>query len=286
MSDQEENRGIDEDEGEQGSMAPDLKEISEIESILICDHITVSDGGMPLYPNANYRRYLAMCDSMVIQSTYRSSDADSARSVLRSSLLGRWSYLMRFRLARMTQSTFGDDAPSSFSQQISGALTSPVKVRPCGGVWVAESSAGQEARRFGLTEWDAAISLRSWLMSQLRDHMIGSAFGVMDAASVGAPNRDQASADPSPSILREAEEIVSVGRQEQHGTPEDCFGLIAEFWSLWLDRRVSSQDVAMMMVLLKAARARHRCRDGEDIQRDTLVDLAGYAACCDRMRRK
>ena len=55
---------------------------------------------------------------------------------------------------------------------------------------------------------------------------------------------------------------------------EDTFGAIAQFWSDYLGFALTDFDVCMMMVLLKVARV--KC--GRSIA-DSLVDIAGYAAC-------
>tara|TARA_R110000764_G_scaffold105696_1_gene191409 strand:+ start:2130 stop:2390 length:261 start_codon:yes stop_codon:yes gene_type:complete len=75
-------------------------------------------------------------------------------------------------------------------------------------------------------------------------------------------------------ILEEAAEIISGARQEQYGSPEDSFQKIADFWSTYLDHPISAQDVSLMMVMLKVARV----PDGTKASRDTMVDIAGYAA--------
>lgn len=75
-------------------------------------------------------------------------------------------------------------------------------------------------------------------------------------------------------ILEEASDIISGARQEEYGKPEDSFQKIADYWSIYLGHQVSAQDVALMMVMLKVARV----PDGKKASRDTMVDIAGYAA--------
>ena len=78
-------------------------------------------------------------------------------------------------------------------------------------------------------------------------------------------------------ILDAAREAV-VGRQETYGGPEDSFRRIAALWNAYLapgDHQLTAFDVAMMMALLKIARARTA-----PWHTDNLVDIAGYAACC------
>lgn len=84
-------------------------------------------------------------------------------------------------------------------------------------------------------------------------------------------------------FLEEAEKCVCTDREGQYGSPEDNFGIIAEFWDSYLksvlnlheyDSLVDSVDVAVMMALLKIA----RISTGK-LKADNWVDLIGYAAC-------
>lgn len=83
-------------------------------------------------------------------------------------------------------------------------------------------------------------------------------------------------------ILRDAIRTVCEDRNTQYGEPEDSFQVIAAFWETYVregcvshgaDVCIRSEDVAMMMVLLKVARAIYRTKA------DTYIDIAGYAAC-------
>ena len=82
-------------------------------------------------------------------------------------------------------------------------------------------------------------------------------------------------------ILDEARKCVCGQREQDYGTPESNFGLIADLWNTYLfpslnENRyvISAMDVAMMMALMKIARIRNGGGTG-----DSFVDLAGYAAC-------
>ena len=75
-------------------------------------------------------------------------------------------------------------------------------------------------------------------------------------------------------ILATATEYVTRDRNAQYGEPEDLFRVIANLWSDYLQTEVSAVDVALMMALLKIARA--RANPGNV---DNWIDLAGYAAC-------
>ena len=84
------------------------------------------------------------------------------------------------------------------------------------------------------------------------------------------------------SLLDEAKQTITGERQDQYGAPEDSFGLIARYWTIYLGSPVSPRDVAHLMALLKLARAQ-----GQGFKRDNYVDLAGYAAiAADRLAPK
>ena len=73
--------------------------------------------------------------------------------------------------------------------------------------------------------------------------------------------------------LKAAAECVCGSREEDYGSPEDNFSVIAGLWTAYTGTDVTPKDVAMMMALLKIARAKAGSKP------DTYVDLAGYAAC-------
>lgn len=83
-------------------------------------------------------------------------------------------------------------------------------------------------------------------------------------------------------ILEAAEKCICGQREEDYGTPENSFGLIAELWTPIIrscmppdsDICVLPEHVALMMALLKVARLIANPGHG-----DGWVDLAGYAAC-------
>lgn len=86
-------------------------------------------------------------------------------------------------------------------------------------------------------------------------------------------------------LLDEARAITSADRNKAYGNPEDNFRNIANLWNAYLtaqgkaDNLVNSQDVAHMMILMKVA----RLATNHD-HRDSLVDIAGYAACAESCR--
>lgn len=83
-------------------------------------------------------------------------------------------------------------------------------------------------------------------------------------------------------ILAAAERCVCGDREQDHGSPENNFRLIAEFWHTYLSAKcvaagvhvqLDPEDVAAMMALLKIARA---SVNPEHV--DSWIDGAGYMA--------
>ena len=74
-------------------------------------------------------------------------------------------------------------------------------------------------------------------------------------------------------ILDTAKEVITKDRQATHGSAEDNFGLIAAYWSAHLGRNIKAHDVAVMMTLLKLARAKANPKHV-----DNAIDAAGYSA--------
>lgn len=75
-------------------------------------------------------------------------------------------------------------------------------------------------------------------------------------------------------ILDEAKKCVCGQREQDYGSPEDNFKIIAELWTAYKKVDFSPVDVSMMMALLKIARIATGTAT-----KDSFVDLAGYAAC-------
>jgi len=80
-------------------------------------------------------------------------------------------------------------------------------------------------------------------------------------------------------VLDTVKSAVCRDRQNSYGDAEDNFQNIADYWNLWLKQRgftvsLNPLDVAMMSLLLKAARASANLQYS-----DNWVDAAGYAVC-------
>ena len=74
-------------------------------------------------------------------------------------------------------------------------------------------------------------------------------------------------------ILEKARQCVCGDRDMQYGSPEGSFKRIADYWSLYINKPISPQDVAIMMILFKVAREENKDKA------DNWIDIAGYAAC-------
>ena len=75
-------------------------------------------------------------------------------------------------------------------------------------------------------------------------------------------------------ILGTAKSHITKDRAATHGDAESNFALIGALWSADLGVTIGAADVARMMVLFKAARAK-----ANPAHADNWIDLAGYAAC-------
>ncbi len=78
-------------------------------------------------------------------------------------------------------------------------------------------------------------------------------------------------------VLDEAARIVDGPRRISYGTPRENHECTAAMWSAYLGRTITAQDVCMLNILQKASRGAHQVRSGRYLERDTLVDIAGYA---------
>lgn len=68
-------------------------------------------------------------------------------------------------------------------------------------------------------------------------------------------------------------------RAAHYGDPRPNHDRIAALWSAWLDQTITAHDVAMMMVLLKAARTKV-----DPYHDDNYTDLHGYTEIAQQVR--
>ena len=78
-------------------------------------------------------------------------------------------------------------------------------------------------------------------------------------------------------IVEKMCECIFKDRQNTYGKPEDNFQTIADFWNTYLQIKddyfkLTKQDVANMMILLKVARM-----SSSPEHLDNYIDAAGYA---------
>ena len=66
---------------------------------------------------------------------------------------------------------------------------------------------------------------------------------------------------------------MSGKRQHEYGNKKENHENIARLWSAYLDHYISPHDVAILMVLLKVARAKFG-----NPSSDTYIDMVGYSA--------
>ena len=87
-------------------------------------------------------------------------------------------------------------------------------------------------------------------------------------------------------VLLEAHKIINGERQDTYGNPEDCFELIADYWTIYLlsthsfKSDLTPKDVALMMTLFKIARI------VGSSDRDSFRDAAGYLGLAEDMCEK
>lgn len=74
--------------------------------------------------------------------------------------------------------------------------------------------------------------------------------------------------------LDQAKQCVCKSREQQYGSPESNFAMVAGLWSGYKGVPFTAVDVCMMMALLKIGRIATGIQSD-----DSFVDLAGYAAC-------
>lgn len=82
-------------------------------------------------------------------------------------------------------------------------------------------------------------------------------------------------------ILQEASELINGDRAQDYGPVTENFQRIANLWTDYIgpeDWQFSANDVAMMMILVKMSRL---ATGG--YHRDSLVDVAGYAALAEKV---
>lgn len=86
-------------------------------------------------------------------------------------------------------------------------------------------------------------------------------------------------------ILEEAAGLIYGDRMEQYGNAKDNFTDIGGLWEPIIGIPVTAEQVALCLIQLKIARAIRDVREQRPIKRDTIVDLAGYAGCIEKIQK-
>ena len=73
--------------------------------------------------------------------------------------------------------------------------------------------------------------------------------------------------------LSTAEGILCGAREDEYGDKKTNHNNIATLWSAYLEKEITAHDVAILMVLLKVARAKF----GHPSM-DTYIDMVGYSS--------
>jgi hypothetical protein len=80
-------------------------------------------------------------------------------------------------------------------------------------------------------------------------------------------------------LLKTATDIVGGDREKTHGSKKTNMQHTADLWSAYLGFKITAENVAWMMVMLKASRT----KTGIGID-DHYIDGAGYAAIAGEVR--
>ena len=75
----------------------------------------------------------------------------------------------------------------------------------------------------------------------------------------------------SKDLLNKAKHIQNL-REKEYGNAKEMFGKISRYWSIYLNKVITIEDVSMMMALMKIART------SEDKKEDSYIDCINYCA--------
>jgi len=73
-------------------------------------------------------------------------------------------------------------------------------------------------------------------------------------------------------LVQKAEELINGDRAKEYGDAKKNFEDIAKMWSVILEKEITPQQMALCMIMVKAARLMKTDHE------DSWVDIAGYAA--------
>jgi hypothetical protein len=82
-------------------------------------------------------------------------------------------------------------------------------------------------------------------------------------------------------VMEEAQSLIYGDREKDYGKTSDNFADIAKGWEVIAKTTITPEQVGLMMAWLKICRAnKDNCE-----KRDSLIDLAGYAGCIEKIKK-
>lgn len=73
-------------------------------------------------------------------------------------------------------------------------------------------------------------------------------------------------------ILQTAEKLINGNRHEEYGDAKQNFQDIADLWSVILKQEITTEQVALCMIMVKSARLM------KTNHQDSWIDICGYGA--------
>lgn len=123
-----------------------------------------------------------------------------------------------------------------------------------------------------MLQCDAVYALEGWEESK------GAQLEIYVANELGIPVEFQV--ETLPNILQEANYVVHGQRRNEYGHPIDNHQRTANLWATYLRISITPVDVCFLNILQKISRGMNK------LTRDTLVDIAGYAANIEMIQKK
>lgn len=123
----------------------------------------------------------------------------------------------------------------------------------------------------------ASLAHRDDLSVNEREILRGMIWAKNQIFKERSANHEKNESMPVETILQQAQLIVDGQRRDDYGDMRASFKRIAGMWSSYLGTDVNVFDVAHMMIMLKLS------RNHDKYNRDSMVDVCGYAYCADRI---
>ena len=87
--------------------------------------------------------------------------------------------------------------------------------------------------------------------------------------------------EPMLTILDKAKSLIFGDREKDYGKASENFTDIAKGWEVLFKTKITPEQVGLAMIWLKV------CRGNNDncSKEDTLIDISGYAACIEKIKK-